>query len=338
MRVLLIKTSSMGDVIHTLPAVTEAARQVPGIRFDWVVEEGFAQIPSWHPAVDRVIPVAQRRWRRQLWRTVVSGEWARFRQALRARRYDLVIDAQGLLKSVWIARMARGKRCGLSKESAREPWVSWFYQQPCFVKKGQHAITRVRQLFAACLGYPTVDDEPDYGLRRPAAEQAAKEAYLVFLHGTAWTSKLWPESYWIELVAMANREGLAVHLPWGTQEEGERARRIAAAGGRATVLERMDLEGMARVLSGARGVVAVDTGLAHLSAALAIPSVTIYGASTPVLTGARGVVQTNLRADFPCSPCIQEVCAYEGPAEVEPACYASLPPATVWDHLTRLMA
>ena len=99
-----------------------------------------------------------------------------------------------------------------------------------------------------------------------------------------------------------------------------------------------DLEGMARVLSSARGVVAVDTGLAHLSAALAIPSVTIYGASTPVLTGARGVVQTNLRADFPCSPCIQEVCAYEGPAEVEPACYASLPPATVWDHLTRLMA
>ena len=98
MRVLLIKTSSLGDVIHALPALTDAARALPGIRFDWVVEEGFAEIPAWHPAVDRVIPVAIRRWRKNLWQTFRSGEWKRFKDRVREQRYDLVIDAQGLFK------------------------------------------------------------------------------------------------------------------------------------------------------------------------------------------------------------------------------------------------
>ena len=104
MRILLIKTSSLGDVIHALPAVTDAARAIPGIRFDWVVEESFAEIPAWHPAVDRVIPVALRRWRKAPFSAWFGGEWHRFRQSLRAERYDAVIDAQGLLKSALLTR------------------------------------------------------------------------------------------------------------------------------------------------------------------------------------------------------------------------------------------
>ncbi|RMS39539.1 Lipopolysaccharide heptosyltransferase I, partial [Pseudomonas coronafaciens pv. garcae] len=121
LRVLLIKTSSLGDVIHALPALTDAARALPGIRFDWVVEEGFAEIPGWHPAVDTVIPVAIRRWRKNLWQTVRSGEWRRFKQRVREQRYDLVIDAQGLFKSAWLTRYVDAPVAGLDRDSAREP-------------------------------------------------------------------------------------------------------------------------------------------------------------------------------------------------------------------------
>src|SRR6218665_2449357 len=121
MRVLLIKTSALGDVIHSLPALTDAARSIPGIQFDWVVEEGFAEIPAWHPAVAQVIPVAIRRWRRNILRTIGSGEWRRCKEQLREHRYDCVIDAQGLLKSAWLARQAGAPVTGLDPQSAREP-------------------------------------------------------------------------------------------------------------------------------------------------------------------------------------------------------------------------
>ena len=126
MRVLVIKTSSLGDVIHALPALTDAARAIPGIRFDWVVEEGFAEIPTWHPAVDKVIPVAIRRWRKNLWQTFKSGEWRRFKQRIQSTKYDLVIDAQGLLKSAWLTRYVRAPVAGFDKNSAREPIAARF--------------------------------------------------------------------------------------------------------------------------------------------------------------------------------------------------------------------
>lgn len=146
MRVLLIKTSSLGDVVHTLPALTDAARAIPGIKFDWVVEEGFAEIPTWHPAVGKVVPVAIRRWRKNLWQTIKSGEWRRFKQSVRAEKYDLVIDAQGLLKSAWLTRYVKAPVAGLDKNSAREPLAARFYSRRLAVARGQHAVERVRQL------------------------------------------------------------------------------------------------------------------------------------------------------------------------------------------------
>ena len=107
MRVLVVKMSSLGDVIHTLPALTDAAAAIPGITFDWVVEEGFAEIPAWHPAVDTVIPIALRRWRKHPWRDFRGPQWRACRQALRRQHYDAVIDAQGLLKSVFVARLVK---------------------------------------------------------------------------------------------------------------------------------------------------------------------------------------------------------------------------------------
>ena len=337
MQVLVVKTSSLGDVIHTLPAVTDAATAVPEIRFDWVVEEAFAEVPGWHAAVRRVIPVALRRWRRGPLQAARSGEWGDFRQQLRATHYDLVIDAQGLIKSALVTRMAHGVHAGLAADSAREPLAARMYQRRISVPRELHAITRVRRLFAALLDYDCDDLPLDYGLQRAAVAGAA--SYVVFLHGTTWSSKQWPEASWAALAALAGQQGYAVRLPWGTEAEEARARRIAAdAGGYATVLPHMNLTRLAGVIGNALGVVAVDTGPAHLAAALAVPAVTIYGATRAALTGTRGPRQHHLEVEFTCAPCLRCECNWQGPASVTPACYASVPPARVWQALTDALA
>src|SRR5215813_8519690 len=124
MRALLIKTSSLGDVVHTLPAITDASRAIPHFQIDWLVEEAYAEIPSWHPAVNRVLPVAIRRWRKNLLKVRHEVTWQRLRSALADQAYDLILDAQGLLKSAWLGCMADGPRAGLDWVSVREPPAS----------------------------------------------------------------------------------------------------------------------------------------------------------------------------------------------------------------------
>ena len=220
MRVLLVKTSSLGDVIHALPALTDAARAIPGITFDWVVEEGFAEIPTWHPAVGKVIPVAIRRWRKNIWQTLKSGEWSRFKQSLRAEKYDLVIDAQGLVKSAWLTRYVKAPVAGLDKDSAREPLASRFYQRRLAVARGQHAVERLRQLFAVALGYDLPKGLGDYGLDvERLVELPRTKPFVLFLHGTTWDTKHWPEVYWRDLAQRMGHLGVEVRLPWGNPAE-----------------------------------------------------------------------------------------------------------------------
>ncbi len=334
MNVLLIKTSSLGDVLHALPAVTDAHKARPEIRFDWVVEESLVDIPSWHPAVARIIPYANRRWRGD--RIGLAQDLRRFLRELRARRYDLVLDAQGLMKSAIVCAMARGRRCGMSFGSARESFAALGYQRRIHVDRGLHAIDRQRRLFAAALGYGASPSEIDYGIaddRLGPSTHQVNGRYLVFLHGTSWPSKCWPESYWRELIQLAAAEKLTVLLPAGNSSERERAGRLAAEQARARVLPPLELSDLARLLSGAAGAVAVDTGLGHLAAALATPCVSIYGASDPRLTGTRGKHQHLLSAEFGCAPCLQRRCGYTGPSAVTPACYGNVPPLRVWGTL-----
>jgi len=293
MRVLLVKTSSMGDLIHCLPALTDAKRAHPTIRFDWVAEESFAQIPAWHPAVDTVLPVAVRRWRRRGWPLLGNDEWRAFKQRVRSVNYDLVIDAQGLLKSAWLSRASPAPIAGFDSASAREPLASRFYQQRFFVDKNQHAIDRLRQLFAFSLDYPQPMDAPDYGLSRQTFMQQNSEPYLLFLHGTTWPSKHWPEPFWRELLEQIN---LPVRLPFGNAEEHARAQRLAAGLKQVQVLPPLDLNGMASVIAGARACVAVDSGLGHLAAALAVPCLSLYGPTLPARVGTRGANQYHLCA------------------------------------------
>ena len=347
MRVLLVKTSSLGDVIHALPALTDAARAIPGITFDWVVEEGFAEIPTWHPAVGKVIPVAIRRWRKNIWETIKSGEWKRFKQSLRAEKYDLVIDAQGLVKSAWLTRYVKAPVAGLDKDSAREPLASRFYQRRLAVARGQHAVERLRQLFAVALGYDLPKGLGDYGLDvERLVELPRTKPFVLFLHGTTWDTKHWPEVYWRDLAQRMGHLGVEVRLPWGNPAEKARAERIANGLNNAVVLPKLNLAGVAKVLASASACVAVDTGFGHLAAALDVPTISLFGPTNPGLTGAYGKGQIHLASDFPCAPCLQKKCTYTPTAQDQqrfdlknewPLCFTRLNPERVASRLSTLL-
>ncbi|WP_397450236.1 lipopolysaccharide heptosyltransferase I [Pseudomonas sp. NA-150] len=347
MRVLLIKTSSLGDVIHALPALTDAARAVPGIQFDWVVEEGIAEIPSWHPAVANVIPVAIRRWRKNLWQTLKNGEWRRLKQRLGSAEYDMVIDAQGLVKSAWLTRYVKAPIVGLDWASAREPLASKFYDRHCTVSPEQHAVDRSRQLFAQALGYAVPEGMGDYGLDRSRLLDApVDKPFVLFLHGTTWATKHWPEFYWRQLAERMGARGIEVRLPWGSAAELARAERIAQGLDNAVVLPKLNLAGVARQLAGASACVAVDTGLGHLAAALDVPTLSLFGPTNPVLTGAYGKSQLHIASDFPCAPCLQKKCTYRPTADDQhrfdmnrewPLCFTRLNPERVASQLGTLL-
>ena len=320
MRVLIVKVSSLGDVIHTLPAVTDAKRANRRLQFDWVVEENFVEVPSWHPAVERIIPVAFRRWRKNVTQTLRSGEFAAFRKDLQKTHYDLVIDAQGLIKSGFISRLSKGLTVGLSNSTIKEPMATLFYNKVYSVPKDQHAVQRVRELFSRTFNYPLESMTPesvDYGidLSRLGVEphRNRDDSTLLFLHGTTWQTKHWPDPYWRELATLATARGYRVALPWGSETERQRAEAIVAGIDGAAVLPRQTLTGMARHIALAAGVVAVDTGLGHLAAALGTPTVSLYGPTNPGLAGTFGRNQQHLVSAFPCAPCMSRKCLYEGP-------------------------
>ena len=336
MRVLLVKMSSLGDVVHALPGVTDAAAALGdgSVSFDWVVEEAYAAVPARHPAVSRVIPIAWRRWRRNPAQS--RREMRSFLAELRRQRYDLIVDAQGLMKSAAVTALARGRRrAGLSRSAAREGGASFFYGRQVAVPGDRHAIARIRILFAEALGYPLPETPLDYGLTFGAPAGGAAPPRCVLLHGTTWESKHWPVRFWQETAHRAREAGYQVLVPWGDESERRRAHEIAAPTG-ADVAEGMTLAELMDTLAAASLVVGVDSGPAHLAAALDVPTVVIYGSTSPALTGCRGRRVVNLQARFPCSPCLGRVCTYRGAARswqgqpVDPACYATVAPDAVW--------
>lgn len=299
MRVLIVKTSSMGDVLHTLPALTDAQQAIPGIQFDWVVEEGFAQIPSWHSAVNRVIPVAIRRWRKAWFSASVKAERNAFREAVQAERYDAVIDAQGLVKSAaLVTRLAHSVKHGMDWQSAREPLAALFYHRRHHIARQQHAVERTRELFAKSLNYFKPSSQGDYAIARHflTSEQDPAQPYAVFLHATTRDDKHWPEANWRALIGLLADNDISIKLPWGAPHEEARARRLAEGFAHVEVLPRMSLEEVARVLAGAKYVVSVDTGLSHLTAALDRPNITLYGPTDPGLIGGYGKNQIACRS------------------------------------------
>lgn len=288
MRVLVVKTTSMGDVVHTLPAITDMARCVPDIAIDWLVEAPFAAIPALHPAVDQVFAIAWRKWRKTLHRRETRAAIAALRERLRARRYDLVIDFQGLLKSVMWAKQARGPLVGYDRHSIREPLAALFYERRAHVPWSLHAVPRCRRLAAFQLGYPDPTDEPNFGLRAPV-EPAWRTAppYAVFIPCASRPEKLWPEDRWRHLTLRCQGIGITPVLLWGSAAERALAERIAQ-GTDAVLPPFLSVGDTAAVLAGAGFIVGLDTGFTHLGAAFARPTVGIYCDHEPGEVGVTG--------------------------------------------------
>ena len=306
--VLFIKTSSLGDVIHHMPALTEACARRPDARFAWVVEEAFAPLIRLHPAIEQVIPVAGRHWRVAPHRPATWRSIADFRRALRSRRFDEVIDTQGLFfKSAMIARYARGRRHGYDARSIKEPAASWLYDVRHRVAWDQHAVARNRELTAQALGYRP-EGPPDFGLDRARLAERGAAPYAILLHATARTEKRWPEEQW-HLLAAALSEDIDLVIPFGTAAERERSKRIAAAARRARVPEHAPLDQMARLIAGASCVIGVDTGLMHLAAGLGVPLVAVFQASNPGLTGPVGSGPIAVLGGQGTAPSVAEVMA-----------------------------
>lgn len=289
MRVLIVKTSSLGDVIHALPVVTDLRREFPRLAIDWCVEESFAAIPRLHPAVDRILPVAVRRWRKQLFSAATWREIRAFRRSLRAVDYDAVLDLQGLIKSALIASQACGPVCGYDAAAAREPLAARFYDATYLIPKVAHAVQRNRWLASAALELP-LETPLDYGIAATplAADWLPRTPYVILLTATSRDDKLWPESRWIALGEKLHAQGYRAILPAGSPPERIRAETLAAAIPEAVVAPPLPLDALARLMAGATGAIGVDTGLTHLAAALNRPAVALYTATDPGLTGVLG--------------------------------------------------
>ncbi len=285
-KILLVKTSSMGDVIHNLPVVSDIRTHFPGARIDWVVEESFAGIPALHPGVGGILPVAVRRWRKTPLSRSVYGEIGAFARLLRSEVYDVVLDTQGLIKSAVVARFAQGARCGFDWVSAREPLAALFYDKTVRVDKIRHAVERNRLLAGRAFGYAP-DEAVNYGIAAPAMALPWLPAlpFAVLLHATSRDDKLWPEAGWIALGTHLAGRGITSVLPWGSETEHRRSLHLAERISGAVVPPALTLAEAAALLSQSVAAIGVDTGLIHLAAALNVPAIAIYRASDPGLTG-----------------------------------------------------
>ncbi|MDE2622377.1 MAG: lipopolysaccharide heptosyltransferase I [Betaproteobacteria bacterium] len=288
-RILVIKTSSLGDVVHALPAVSDMAQHFPDAAIDWMVEESFRAIPELHPAVRRVLPVATRRWRKALCARQTWQDLRVLRHQLTEDPYDLAIDFQGLMKSALLGLLVPTHRVGYTWASAREPLATLAYQEKFAVPWSLHAVERNRQLAAQALGYAAGPDL-SYGLRPPTAapDCAPAEPYAVLLHATSRPHKEWPEDHWIRLGLALEKRGLRSVIPGGSPLERARSQRLASHIPGALAPAALGLHEVAGLLGHARVVVGVDTGLAHLAVALGRPVVAIFTATRPEDTGVYG--------------------------------------------------
>jgi len=301
MKILVVKLSSLGDVVHAMPAVQDMRAAFPGARIDWVVERGFAPLVQRCDGVRRVIACELRRWRKAPWAADTRAQWRAFRAELAMEAYDAVIDLQGLAKSALVARLARlapgGRRYALANRtdgSSYEAPTRWVADVAVRIAPHTPAVQRARLLCAAALGYALPGAER-YGLlarpRHPASplSAAAEDGCVALVHGTSRADKEWPEAHWLALGQRLLDQGHLLTLPHGNDAERARCERLAAAlGPRANIWPRLDVGALTDHMASCAGVVGVDSGLSHIAVALDLPHVQIYNFDTAWRTGPQG--------------------------------------------------
>lgn len=337
----------MGDILHLFPAISDLRRHFPDAEIHWLVEPAFAEVAGWHSAVDKVITVPLRAHKKIWWK--IPALLNKLRQQLQAENYDIVLDAQGLLKSAFLARLAGVAVFGFAVGSARESLAARFYQKTAKVPEGLHVIEKNRQLVAAIFA-ADINQAADYGLDEFRRERMQAELsgtlknitdqpYVVLLHGTTWNSKYWPEASWEELIHLLAQQGWRCMLPWGNEIERERAHRLQAAGGEhAQVLPKLSLTELMDVLLHARAFVSVETGIGHLAAALDIPGVMLHGPTDPGYSGILGKACRHITSGIYCSPCFKRDCPRLQTAQEIPPCQREIRPLQVYRQCLELIA
>lgn len=329
-RILFIKMTSLGDLIHALPAFTDAKNIYPDLKIDWVIDQSFSEVAHWHTAVDQIYTTSHRNWRKNLLSSL--RPISQLVKTLRSNRYDWIIDGQGNFKSALLSACMRGPKAGFDRHSIREPIASLAYGKKCSISLQAHAIQRLRELLAHCLNYSCPTTPPDFQILRDRFTPSPiplPSSYVVFIHNAAWKTKLWPESHGLKLIQMALDEGYSILLPWGNEEERQRALRFAIDK-RAIVLPKLSLSQLGTILLGAKGCLSMDTGLSHLIAALNIPAVTLYGSTDSGRIGTSGENQLHVKSSFSCSPCNKKTCRL---SKTTIPCLAELDPERVWKTL-----
>lgn len=345
MKVLIVKTSSMGDVLHTLPAITDAKKNVSNIEIDWLVEPSFSEIPRMHSGIKNVIEIPIRKWKKNLIKYCLNGEIIKTIRKLRLNKYDKIIDAQGLLKSALVTKLMRGKSYGLNWSCAREPISSLFYDNKINVSKNQHAVTRTRKLFARSLFYEINVDVIDYGIDinkiinkddDVIKEKNLARPFVIFFHGTTWKTKHWPNSYWFELAKIFASKGINIYVTSYNKEQKLLVNEMSKQCDKVFVLPTLNIFQVSKLIINSVGVIGVDTGFCHLSAALNKPTVALYGPTSHIKTGTMGQNQIHLFSSFSCSPCFLKNCKIKQDTNkndiaITPLCFKEITPLKVWN-------
>lgn len=336
MRILIVKLTSFGDVIHAFPAISDLKAARPDVEIDWLVEEAFAPFVALHPAVSEIHTIAFRRLRSKasLW-PLIPVEATRLGRRLRARRYDLVVDMQGLMKSALPALLAGRGVAGYDADSAREPAATRLYRWKIGVPRAMHAVERSRRLLAGAVGYKLPVGQGRYGLAVPAngPRPDLPPRYAIAMHSASWETKLWPERNWRALLTEITGTGLAVVLPFGSDEERARAQRLAIDIDGVHVLPHVIAGAeLARVVTGADFAVGLDSGLMHLAAALDVPGIWLFGPTDPGLTGPYGREQKVLASAYPLAPCRRRLC------DAEPGGHCCMQAIDIYDVIDAVRA
>lgn len=342
-KILLVKITSMGDLIQMLPALTDAQEAIPGIQFDWLCEDSFQDIPALHPSIRKIIPLPYRRWKKNLRQAISSGEIKQFLKSLRAEKYDMIIDAQSNIKSALFSLLAKGPHMGLDKTSVREYGAHFFYRQTINIDRNQNHTLRMRQLLAKFLDYPLPQTPYNYGIPKNYLEKIDMPLPSRFIFLTVIASmqyKLWPEENWAKTIQYLIEKDFDIVMPWWSEAEKKRVTRLQNSHPRIHLLPPLNLKQKAYVLSQAKGSISLDTGLAHMAAALNIPNICLYGPNDAKFCGTMGQHQQHLTAHEPdCVPCNKSRCRFiEEQSHTYAPCMANIPSDIVQNAVEKMLA
>lgn len=356
MRILIIKLSSIGDLIHTFPAIVDANTKIKNIIIDWVVDEDFIGVVELQQQfchnrskdlINKIIALPLRKLKSNFWREIFKFPIKKLIKNLRTEKYDLIIDAQGLLKSAIVARLASSLMIsGFDFYSAKEPIASFLYDDKLKISKEWHAIRRLRELFANSLNYKYDPELIDYGFNRQNFINSFNTVpindtkYIVLLHGTTWETKHWPEGSWIELANLLSKQQFKIVIMTYGKKQQEFADRLLISNPEIKILSNLNFNQIAVVIANSIGVVAVDTGFAHLAASLNVPIIAIYGATSSIKSGVLGTNSINLQSKYHCSPCLAKFCIEykNGKSKIKQPCLQEITPEIIMQELNKFIS